>query len=509
MKVAQALLLISAIAFASTLRIGLGNWGLPSPFLFYPRGPGYVITSFVFDTLTWKNSTGIIPWLAQSWEQLNSTAWVFHLRKAYWSDGVPITAQDVVFTFNYLKEHHWTWRSLDSIAYVKALNSTTVLVVLKRPNPFFLDQIASTVFIIPKHIWEKVKDPYAFRSKEAFIGSGPYLFASYSPQLGYVFKANPLFWGPKPKFEKLLVVTSGIFNARAAVTALVNKEIDTVALMGKAWRLIKFAKMRIPNLEVQKGPMYWVLFLGFNLDKYPYNVTEFRRAIAYSLNLKELVLKAVGSLEAAIPGTPNYVPPYSYFYNPDVPKYPYNPTKAEEILNSLGIRDVNGDGCRELNGRTWRPLLVTTKNYLQEALIIRDMLKKVGICVEVKTLQSMKQLDQVVRRGAFDLEINGHGADGNDPTALSWFFKVFGTPWKDEEYYRIVKEITSSPTVKQAIEYAKKAQVVIAKKLPRIALYYPYEYVLTLPSANVKWFFTYGGIDGGIPLPYNKLALLR
>jgi hypothetical protein len=63
--------------------------------------------------------------------------------------------------------------------------------------------------------------------------------------------------------------------------------------------------------------------------------------------------------------------------------------------------------------------------------------------------------------------------------------------------------------VQEAYLYAKRAQYVIAEYLPRIALYYPYQFVLTRPNVDVKWFFTYGGIDGGIPLPYNKLALLR
>ncbi|MDY0042041.1 MAG: hypothetical protein RBS57_17150, partial [Desulforhabdus sp.] len=45
-----------------------GDWGLPTPFTFYPRGPGYIHLSFIYDTLVWKDEKGIIPWLAASWE---------------------------------------------------------------------------------------------------------------------------------------------------------------------------------------------------------------------------------------------------------------------------------------------------------------------------------------------------------------------------------------------------------------------------------------------------------
>jgi len=505
-----AALLLVALAGASSLRLALGDWGPPSPFLFYPRGPGYVITSFVFDTLVWKEAHGIIPWLAKSWEIRNNTI-IFHLRKAYWSDGVPLTAEDVVFTFNYVAKHGWQWKNFQKglIEKVYAPNNSTVVFVLKRPYPFFLEEYAATVFIIPKHVWQGVKDPYAFNSPKAFVGSGPYVLKEYKPNQYYVFEANPKFWGPKPKFRELIILASGLFNPQKSVTALLQGEVDSVTLMGKAYRLVVMAKRAMPNLKVQKGPMYWVLFLGFNLDKYPFDVLAFRRAIAYSLNLKELVLKAVGSLEAALPGTPGYVPPYSPFYNPNVPKYQYNLTKAEELLDILGIKDVNGDGCRELLGKEWRPVLVTTKSFIQEALIIKGMLKRVGICVKVKVVPSAKQLDALVSRGEFDMEINGHGADGNDPTAFSWWFKYFGTPWYNGVYQEVVKKILEARTKEEAYKYARAAQYVIAMFLPRIALYYPYEFVLTRSGVNVKWFFTYGGIDGGIPLPYNKLALLR
>lgn len=51
-----------------TLTLPGDDWGYPSPFTFYPRGPGYIRMSFIFDTLTWKDEKGIIPWLADSWE---------------------------------------------------------------------------------------------------------------------------------------------------------------------------------------------------------------------------------------------------------------------------------------------------------------------------------------------------------------------------------------------------------------------------------------------------------
>jgi len=497
----------------STLVIAMGDWGPPSPFLYYPRGPGYVLTSLIFDTLVWKNSTGVIPWLAESWSHPNATTWVFHLRRGVeWQDGKPLTARDVVFTYKYIMEKHWAWKNIgpDLIREVYAPDNYTVVFVLTRPYAFFLQDVASTVFILPEHIWANVSNPYSFRSKQAFIGSGPYMLESYKPGEGYVFKANPHFWAGKPVYNTIKVVTVGFTNPQAEAQALKTGRIDTAVFMGKAYRVVEQLEKSVPGLRVQSGPMYWVLFLGFNLNKYPYNNTLFRQAVAYSLNLTSLVLQTAGTLKAAVPGTPNYVPPYSPFYNPHVPEYPYNPGKAAQILDSLGLRDVNGDGCRELpNGQPWHPLLVTSKQYTQEALVVKSMLARVGICVNVKTVESFHQLDAIVSRGDYDLEINGHGADGNTPTAFTWYFSGrFGAKWTNQTYMQIVAEIENASSPEQAYKLAEQAQVVIAEQLPRIALYYPNVFVVTRPGVQVHWFFTYGGIDGGIPLPYNKLALI-
>jgi len=493
------LLALAAISVTAALRIGLGDWGPPSPFAFYPRGPGYVVASFLFDTLVWKDENGIIPWLAVKWE-LNSTHAVFVLREARWSDGRPLTAEDVVFTFRYIMKHGWHWKRVSGIKDVYALDNRTVVFELRRPQPFFLESIASTVFIIPKHVWEDVDNPYSFTSPEAYVGSGPYVLESYSPGRGYELKPNPHFWGPKPKYE-LEIAPLDLFKPQLAVAAVLRGEVDAVAVMGKAYKLVEAAERA--GVRVKKGPMYWVLFLGFNLDKYPYNLTEFRRAVSTALNLEELVRRTAG--RGAIPGSPGYVPPYSDFYVPV--ERTYDPALASALLDSLGIADVNGDGCRELGGEPWSPLLVAPKAFVQEAIVVREMLRSVGICMQLKVVLGPKQLDMLVKEGRFDMEINGHGAVGNDPLAATWWFERFGTPWKDPRYKDLVKKILSAETKEDVYRYVEELQLLVAEEVPRVALYYPYEFALWRDGP--EWFFTHNGIDGGIPLPFNKLALLR
>ena len=79
---------------------GKGDWGYPNPFNHYPRGPGYLRMSMVFDTLVWKDDKGVIPALAKSWRyDPDSLSYIFELQEGVsWHDGKPFTAEDVVFT---------------------------------------------------------------------------------------------------------------------------------------------------------------------------------------------------------------------------------------------------------------------------------------------------------------------------------------------------------------------------------------------------------------------------
>ncbi len=119
----SASLLLEAPAAAQAqvqeIRIGdsKGDWGSPNAYRHYPRGPGYIRMSWVFDTLVWKDREGYMPALADSWSyDPAKMAFTFNLNpKAKWHDGQPVTAQDVAFTIEYFKKYPYSWISVDDI----------------------------------------------------------------------------------------------------------------------------------------------------------------------------------------------------------------------------------------------------------------------------------------------------------------------------------------------------------------------------------------------------------
>lgn len=115
---------------------GKGDWGYPNPYRHYPRGPGYVRMSWVFDTLVWKDKNGNIPALAKSWRyDPDSQNFIFELREGVkWHDGKLFRAEDVAFTINYFKKHPYAWVPLESVAGAEANGPTRVTIRLKKRN---------------------------------------------------------------------------------------------------------------------------------------------------------------------------------------------------------------------------------------------------------------------------------------------------------------------------------------------------------------------------------------
>jgi len=98
---------ISSYAIADST----GDWGYPSPYAHYSRGPGYTRMQFIFETLVWKNATALVPQLAKEWKyNASDNSYTFTLQQnVKWHDGTDFSADDVAFTYKYIKEHPYQW----------------------------------------------------------------------------------------------------------------------------------------------------------------------------------------------------------------------------------------------------------------------------------------------------------------------------------------------------------------------------------------------------------------
>lgn len=496
------------------LRLDGDNLGYPSVYTVSPKGRGYLLTSFIFDTLTWKDENGIVPMLAKEWKvSEDNKVWTFTLvENAKFTDGEPVTAEDVKFSFDYIQDHPYQWVSLNMVDKVEVIDDYTVEITLKDVYAPFITDVAGNVPIMPKHIWEDVEEPEKFDTEEAVIGSGPLILEKYEEDTGvYVFIANKDYFLGEPVIDKLILSPNS--NSKEA---LEKGEIDGAQQIkyGEAMQIKEEGKF-----NVIEGPGFWVARLYLNYDEPVFNVKEFRQAMYYAINREELVEKATKN--SGVPGNSGHIHPDSEWYYEGVKEYDYDPDKAKELLDECNITDSDGDGIREFEGKPLKFELLTSEDRVNDAEMIKAYLEAIGIELEIKSLDS-KSLDALIKEGKFTLAINGHGSFGGDPVLLARFVSQEGltgfTPeittqggknWVNAEFDRIFVEQLTETDRDKRYELVSQLQEIIAEELPTLTLYYR---KITFAYNQDKfdgWFFTKDGVALAVPTIQNKLVFIK
>jgi len=489
-------------AARTTYRIAdpTGDWGYPSPYTHYARGPGYTRMSLIFETLVWKDDSGFVPALAEDWEYLpEENAYVFELRdNVTWHDGKPFTAQDVVFTFQYTKKHPYQWVDSTIVRSAKALDRQTVKLFLDRPYASFFQDVAGTQPIIPKHIWSEVDDPGKFVSEKAVVGTGPYTLLDYSKAHGtYLYEVYGDYYLGKAVIDRLQFVKI----SREMIPAALRKgRVDAGPVAPEM-----LPRLKEEGLRIISAPVAWNAKLAIHHQKEPLSSRAFRHALAHAIDRKALV--QVTQRGHAVTGSPGLIPPGSDWYNPGTPQYPYDPDKAKALLEGLGYEMEGGTFSRE--GKELRIELLTTVRFKEVGQFIAGELADVGIKTEFRTLEA-KTLDAKITAWDFDLAVYGHGGL-YDPSILEKV--ITGEGFNSARYRenqslnRMIEEQLSAMDREDRKQLVFKIQEMYAEMLPALTLYYPKWY--WAHNEKVDLFYTAEGMASGIPLPLNRMAFLE
>jgi peptide/nickel transport system substrate-binding protein len=177
------------------------------------QGIDYEIWHLNYDFLVGFDAKTLAPRpeLATSWSvSPDGKTWTFQTRQnVKWQDGVPFTAADVAFTFNYIVKNNLSNLAVytDGITGAKATGPNTVQIYTKAPKANMLRMV---VPILPQHIWSKVSGKAAstsFANKPPIIGTGPFQVVDWKPGQYVHLKANPNYWGGAPHISDLYILT--------------------------------------------------------------------------------------------------------------------------------------------------------------------------------------------------------------------------------------------------------------------------------------------------------------
>lgn len=483
-----------------TIADSTGDWGYPSPYTHYSRGPGYIRMNLIFETLVWKDDSDFVPALAKDWEYVEAeNAYIFELRDdVKWHDGTDFTAEDVVFTFNYTKQHPYQWVDSSLVESAEAIDEHTVKLYLSQLYAPFLQNVAGTQPIIPKHIWQNVTEPENFTDAQAVIGTGPYTLADYSQEHGtYLYKAYSDYYLGRPAMDELkFVKISEAMIPSALEQGLVNAGDVPPEII---------SELEEAGLTILTAPYAWNAKLMINHQKEPLSSKQFRQALAYAINRTALV--EITQMGHALAGSPGMIPPTSSWYNPNTPQYEYDPVRAKQLLEGLNYTLENAYFTK--GGEELKLELIAEADFKEVGQFVKGQLEALGIKIEFSTLEA-KTVDARVEAWDFDLSIYGHGGL-YEPSVLHTVIVEEGFNsaryHSNETLNQLLEAQLSEMDAEERKELVWQIQEIYAEDLPALTLYYPNWY--WAHDGSVPLYYTMDGIASGIPVPLNRMSFVK
>jgi peptide/nickel transport system substrate-binding protein len=468
-----------------TLRIPANtqSGGYPTPYAAI-RGPGRLVTTYIFDTLAFPDVTGEPkPWLARSWTASpDGKTWTFNLNEnVKWHDGTPLTSDDVVFTFNYnltgAGASAGVAQGVTYIDTVTAPDAKTVVITLKTVRPSFLQDIAGTFgfAIMPKHIWQSVTDPAKFQGPTALIGSGPYKLENFDLTTNsFNFVANEDFYLGPAKVRQFQIVP-----VSDALLALERGEVDAASGGNNLIPKVQYDALA-KKYKVLTAPGEFNLALFFNpLKGFPYNEKAFRQGVVYGLDRKDMVQRLVDG--RGIPGPAGALGPGNEFLNKNLPAYDHDKARATALFDQINLRDRNNDGLRDRpDGSAFKVPLSVSSSDTQQAQLVKEYLRAVGIDVDIQAVDQQTSDDRGAK-GDYEMAIQHFGGLSGDPSGLitrftsnsrsTSFTRVHG--YNNPEFDRVANEQAVEVDPAKRRELVNRMQAILAEDLPQISLYVP------------------------------------
>jgi peptide/nickel transport system substrate-binding protein len=378
--------------------------------------PDFEVWNLQYATLTDKAAADFAttPGLAESWVASNGgKTYTYTLRDGLkWSDGEPLTAEDVAYTINRSKKEAWLNYSptVDNLT-AKVIDERTIEIASSVSDPKLPTM---DVYILPKHIWEKLDAKAVTKTPGTDgVGSGPFTLVSAKRGQSWRMKVNANYWGKAPAIDE--VVFRLFNNADAMVAALKTGEIDAVyQVPSEAYARLKDEK-NIVTLEGEQGGFSEIGVNGGRPEDQRVDgigngnpvlsKLEVRQAIAHAIDRDVLIDRVYAGL--ARPAT-TISPSANPEWIPEIPvdeQFTFDLDKARSLLDAAGVKDSDGDGIREFEGKNINLnyyILSDSQTSPGNAEFIRDWLKQIGLGTTLKVVASSK-LTEVIGKGDYDL----------------------------------------------------------------------------------------------------------
>ncbi|MEN9216608.1 MAG: ABC transporter substrate-binding protein [Gloeomargarita sp. HHBFW_bins_162] len=442
---------------------------VPQLVLATPSGPAtfnyplntsfYSVFGFIYEGLLETNGVTLElePALAQSWEFSSDKKRItFTLRdNLRWSDGQPLTSDDVVFSYRDVYLNPKIPSGIQDILRVgqsrtfpevKALNARQVEFRIAEPFAPFL-RFVGGIPILPAHILRpgiQTLDPQGnprFLSMwgtdtpvQEIVGNGAYVMERFTPSQRVVFRRNPYYWQKDeqgrnlPRIERL--IWQIIESTDTQLLRFMSQELDALEVTPEAFQLLKKESKRRNFTIFNSGAETLSTFIAFNLNRAQnnkgvplvdpiksrwFNNRNFRQAVAYGINrerMKNTIFRGLGVLQNS-PIHQN-----SPYYYAGVKVYPYDPEKAKQLLTAAGFqRNPQGQLIDDQGNPVKFTLLTNIERRVRPAMAaqIKQDLAQLGMQVDVQTMSFNPYIERLGKTRDWDCYLGGFGGGGIDP----------------------------------------------------------------------------------------------
>lgn len=370
-----------------------------------------------------------VPTLANRGISADGLTITYRLRRGVkWTDGVPVTSQDV----------KWSWQAImnpnndvisrhgyDDVAGIATPNASTVVVHLKRPFAPFVDTFFAEsdqpYMVVPAHVLARYANfnQVSFNDKP-LVSDGPFKFVSWARGDHISLARNDGFFLGRPHLDKVVVRT--VPDEDTAISLLRTHAIDYIF------------QASIENYEVLRSlndvRIVWVNVNGYtyvqlNLARPYLSDSRVRLAIAYAIDKKELVRTLTFATQTVATAD---IPDWMWAFNSGLRNYPHDPAESRALLRQAGWT-LGSDGIMQKDGRPLAPVIVTNNSSItrrREALELQAMLRQAGMDSEIKSypadvLYAPAGMGGILQLGRFDLSVSGWyaGIDPDDSTQFT------------------------------------------------------------------------------------------